>query len=208
MSGIESTYRQNIFVNCPFDDDYWPLLHAAIFCIFDCGYLPRSALEKSDSGQSRIDKIYDLVATSKLGLHDISRTELDQESQLPRFNMPLELGIFLGAKRFGGSNHAEKMCLILDRDRYRFQRFLSDIAGQDIKSHDNIPERVIHGIRDWLNTVHMHGNLPGSGMITRRYQKFREEIPRICAAMNLEEDELTYTDYCAVVSSWLSENSY
>ncbi len=49
---------------------------------------------------------------------------------LPRFNMPLELGIFLGAKRFGSQKQKQKNGLILDREKYRYQSFCSDIAGQ------------------------------------------------------------------------------
>jgi len=48
--------------------------------------------------------------------------------------MPLELGIFLGAKRFGGPKQKRKNCLILDREKYRYQQYCSDIAGQDIKA--------------------------------------------------------------------------
>jgi hypothetical protein len=57
-------------------------------------------------------------------IHDISRTEVrDQPYQLPRFNMPLELGIFLGAKRFR-RHSSRKRCLILDREPYRYKRFI------------------------------------------------------------------------------------
>jgi hypothetical protein len=208
MKVTGSSYNQNIFINCPFDDNYWPMLQAAIFCIFDCRFVPRSALEKSDSGQSRIEKIYDIIKVSKYGVHDISRTELDDNNSLPRFNMPFELGIFLGAKKYGDKSQREKLCLILDSERYRFQKFLSDIAGQDIKSHNNKPDNIIRAIRNWLNTIPGKSILPGSTKIFSRYKRFIDEIPRICAVLNLNEDDLTYTDYCAVVSSWLEENSY
>ena len=55
-----------------------------------------------DGGQTRIDKLYGLIEACRYGIHDLSRTELDATPRLPRFNMPLELGIFLGAKRYGG----------------------------------------------------------------------------------------------------------
>ena len=72
----------------------------------------------------------------RFGIHDLSRTQLDRRSRLPRFNMPLELGMFLAAKRFGVELQRRKNALILDRDRYRYQKFISDIAGQDIRAHD------------------------------------------------------------------------
>ena len=49
-----------------------------------------------------------MIADCRYGIHDISRTELDRDSGLPRFNMPLELGIFLGAKRFGAEEQKRK----------------------------------------------------------------------------------------------------
>jgi hypothetical protein len=49
--------------------------------------------------------------------------------------MPLELGMFLGCKGYGGAAHATKVCLVLDVDQYRYQKFVSDIAGNDIRAH-------------------------------------------------------------------------
>lgn len=47
--------------------------------------------------------------------------------------MPLELGIFLGAKRYGDDNDRLKRCLILDVEQYRFQKFISDLAGMEYR---------------------------------------------------------------------------
>jgi hypothetical protein len=119
----------SVFINCPFDKQYQPLFEAIVFCVSACGFLPRCTLELTDASEVRIENIYRLIAQCTNGIHDISRTEVDdQPYQLPRFNMPLELGIFLGAKRFGGSS--KKRCLIMDRQPYRYQRFISDIGGR------------------------------------------------------------------------------
>jgi hypothetical protein len=91
-----------VFINCVFGDKYRDLFHAVIFAIHACGYRARSARDLDDGGQTRIDKLCSLIETCRYGIHDLSRTELDRTNRLPRFNMPLELGIFLGAKRFGG----------------------------------------------------------------------------------------------------------
>jgi hypothetical protein len=58
-----------------------------------CGFRPRCALELDDSAEVRIDKILRKIAECRFGVHDLSRTELDAASALPRFNMPLELGL-------------------------------------------------------------------------------------------------------------------
>ena len=119
---------QHVFINCPFDDHYKDLLEAIIFVVLDCGFTPRCALEIDDGSQIRIEKIFNIISECRFGIHDISKTELEATNNLPRFNMPLELGMFLGAKRYGAGEHAKKVCLILDREKYRYQKFISDIA--------------------------------------------------------------------------------
>jgi len=84
-------YSKNVFINCPFDGPYKPMFEAIVFAVFDCGFLPRCALETDDSGQVRIDKIFNIIASCKFGINDLSRAELDPATGLPRFNMPLWL---------------------------------------------------------------------------------------------------------------------
>jgi hypothetical protein len=114
----EPQFEYGVFINCPFDDAYRPLFEAIVFAVQDCGYIARCSLEVTDASQVRIERIAGIIASCKFGIHDISRTELDPATNLPRFNMPLELGMFLGAKRFGPSKHKSKTCLILDVERY------------------------------------------------------------------------------------------
>ena len=90
-------YERNIFLNCPFDAAYRPLFEALVFAIHDCGFQARCALEAEDSGEERIRKIKRIIRECRFGVHDISRVQLDPVNQLPRFNMPLELGLFLVA---------------------------------------------------------------------------------------------------------------
>src|ERR1044072_808803 len=146
------SYKASVFLNCPFDSDYQHHFRALVFCIQDCGFTPRCALELEDASEVRIDKILGLVENSRYGIHDISRTELDEESRLPRFNMPLELGIFLGAKYFGGSRQRAKACIVFDRERFRYQRFCSDIAGLDVRAHYGDERALIRGVREALRS--------------------------------------------------------
>jgi hypothetical protein len=98
---VATPYQKNVFINCSFDRSYRPIFHALVFAVHDAGYVARSAQEVRDTGEVRIEKILRLVRESKFGIHDISRTTLDRATRLPRFNMPLELGLFLGAREFG-----------------------------------------------------------------------------------------------------------
>jgi hypothetical protein len=107
-------YKNSVFLNVPFDIRYKHLFDAAVFAIYDCGFVVRCAREDEDSSEIRVEKIYELIAKSKYGIHDISRVTLDWKNRLPRFNMPLELGFWLGAKRYGNRNDRVKRALVLD----------------------------------------------------------------------------------------------
>lgn len=195
----------NVFINCPFDSAYWPLFEVMVFTIVACGFKPRCAREEADSGEVRIEKIARLVRESRFGIHDISRVELDGATQLPRFNMPFELGLDLGCKRFGDAGNATKQILILDSEPYRFQVFLSDIAGQDIRSHGGRPERLFREIREWLRVVSRRATIPGDRWIRAQQVAFSASLPQLCEDMRLDHRSLGYADYLELVETWLSD---
>ena len=165
MTAEAPTSPEDVFVNCPFDDEYAGTFRALIFAILACGFRPRSARETDDGGEARIEKLYAIIQSCRYGIHDISRTELDSENGLPRFNMPLELGIFMGAKRYGLKRQREKRLLIFDKDKYRYQKFMSDIAGMDIHAHGGKPDRALVETRDWLTNVSRRQLLGGNELL-------------------------------------------
>ena len=202
MSG---EYEQSVFINCPFDNDYAPFFDAILFTIFKCKFVPRCALEHDDASQTRIDKINDIILDCKYGIHDISRTELDAESDLPRFNMPLELGLFLGCKRFSSGRQKEKICIIFDSERYRYQKFISDVSGQDIKSHDHDPKTLITKLRNVFNTNLEDRRLLGATAIQADYEAYLGSKSKILELLELsEEDELTYADHVEIIQRWIA----
>lgn len=150
----------------------------------------------------RIQKISTIIKNCKLAIHDISRIELSAKG-LPRFNMPLELGMFLGIKYSGNKQHKDKSCLILESQPYRYQIFLSDIAGQDIRSHDNASNKAISVMRDWLSSHHQEVNYPGGTAIANRYFLFRFDLPKICQELNLTVEELSFMDYTKTIYEWI-----
>lgn len=144
-------------------------------------------------------KILRLIRSCRFGLHDISRTTLDDVNGLPRFDMPLELGMFLGAAHFGSAHQRHKRTLILDIERYRYQKFISDIAGQDIKSHQNDPAAVLGIVRDWINSVHIGAPLSGGKDLARQYRRFTAEMPSKLLKFKLHESEVSFVDWQKLV---------
>jgi len=200
---MSAHYEDNVFINCPFDDEYKAIFDAVIFAVHDAGFVARCALEITDAAQNRFDKIVEIISECKYGIHDISRTELDPINALPRFNMPLELGIFLGGSKFGGTKDRMKMCMILDKEQYRYQKFVSDIAGQDIFAHDNDPKKAIEKVRNWLRTASKRTNIPGGSKIYERYTLFEKDLPDICKELNIQIREFTFVDFTYVIIEWL-----
>jgi hypothetical protein len=143
-------FDSNVFINCPFDEDYHPLLRPLLFTVIYLGYTPRIALERSDSAENRIDKICDLINGSRYSIHDLSRLKAKRAKEFYRLNMPFELGIDYGARLFGTTPMSGKRCLILEKERYDFMKALSDLSGVDIKSHRNEPDEVVRAVRDWF----------------------------------------------------------
>lgn len=202
MAAGAATSLDNVFVNCPFDEDYAETFRALIFGIRACGFLPRSARELDDGGQPRIEKLHGLIQECRYGIHDLSRTELDPVNQLPRFNMPLELGIFMGAKRYGPPRQREKRLLIFDTQQYRYQRFISDLAGMDIHAHGGEAERALVETRHWLTNVSRR-QLLGEQELLTRFRTFRAELPAMATELDLDPLRITYVDFELILAGWL-----
>lgn len=181
------------------------MLSALVFAVHECGFYARCALEAEDSGEERIRKIKRIIRECRFGIHDISRVQLDEVNHLPRFNMPLELGLFLGAQEYGSGAQKRKRTLVLDSEPYRYQKFCSDIAGQDIRAHGDSPARVMAVVRAMLSTA-LDGRerLPGDAVIQGRYAQFRADLPSICRRMHLRPSELQFAEFRFLLRDWLS----
>ncbi len=195
-------YDYNVFINCPFDRPYKRIFDAVVFTVFDCGFIPRTTLEITNTGEVRVDKIARIMDECRFGYHDISRTSLDGINRLPRFNMPFELGLFLGISR----QTSDRSCLVVDREPYRYQKFISDISGQDIGVHSNDPNVAVQVVRNWLRDYQTEGDIPGGAHIWERYQAFKKVLPKLCRETRLTPSELTFNDYATMVGEWLKAN--
>ena len=97
---LKKDFSKSVFINCPFDDQFIPLLRSILFVIIYLGFTPRIALERFDSGEARINKIINLIEASKFSIHDLSRIKSSEKSEYFRLNMPFELGVDIGCKIF------------------------------------------------------------------------------------------------------------
>lgn len=141
-------FDRNVFVNCPFDEAYLPLLRPTLFVILYLGLTPRIALESLDSGRPRIEKIIALIEQSKYAIHDLSRMQAERAGEYYRLNMPFELGLDVGCRLFKAGRSSEKRCLILEAEKYRYQAAISDISSSDIAVHGNDPVEAAREVRN------------------------------------------------------------
>lgn len=119
--------------------------------------------------------------------------------------MPLELGVFIGAKRYGGGEHAEKRALILDTTPYRYQKFISDIAGQDIQYHNGNVVEAITKTASWLRNKSRRTTVPGGAIIAAEYAEFQAALPEILNGLGLQPAEMTFSDYLLLAESYVTE---
>ncbi len=200
------TASQSVFINCPFDEDYKPSFEALLFTVAASGYRIRCALEDNDSGDIRFDKLCRLIRACDRSVHDMSRVELGS-SGLPRFNMPFELGLYIGASRFGGSQHRNKSALIMVKTQHRLPVYLSDLGGNDCPAHQGQPENVIKIVRGYFHKRPDGSQLPGAARILKDFERFKAALPALAAALHIAPDELDpyrdYRDYVVLMIEFL-----
>ncbi len=201
---MTKSYNNSVFINCPFDDGFRDLLYAIVFTVYKCGFMPRSALEEDNALHNRLSKIEHILEQCKFGIHDLSRIETSKKV-LPRFNMPFELGLFFGAKKFGDDTQKSKVALVLEKEKYLYQQFISDLNGIDTKAHNNEPKKVIKIVRDWLQAASGKEVIEGHLTIIKSYAHFNEKaLPEIIQESGLDINDLTFNDFCLLVEEYIN----
>lgn len=196
---------QNVFVNCPFDNTYFKLLKPLLFTLCYIDLKPKIS-ETSDSGEIRLHKIKGLIEDSQYSIHDLSRMEPLVDGDLPRFNMPFECGIDFGIKLSDPQKYAAKKFLILEKERYRYQKVISDISGNDIKAHKNQPEQVVKVVRDWFKPI--NNNIPRHKEIWLAFNEFEFDYEEILKEEDYDPNDinaLTFSDIIENMNAWIEE---
>jgi hypothetical protein len=182
-------FERSVFINCPFDDVFAPTLQAVAFCVTDLDFYPRLAPENADNAANRLDRIVELVRGSKYAIHDLSRCKSTAIGEYARMNMPFELGIDYGCRRFGGEPLLQKSVLILEETRYDYQKTLSDISGWDIEAHEGDHIKAVRHVRNLL--VRQANAQPvGPTRILSDYADFQEWYWERELAMGASEDDI------------------
>jgi hypothetical protein len=198
------SYNDSVFINCPFDEDYKPILRAIVYAIYRCGFFPQTALDEEDGTEIRLLKIIRKMRGCRYGIHDLSRIELN-DSDLPRFNMPFELGVFFGAKYFGDNVQQRKNALILERDRFTYQEYISDLAGIDTRAHDNLPVAALKKVHSWLNTVSRRKSIPGEKLLLIQYNDFVSVLPDLAKATEYTLDTLPFLNFLDITQEFVAK---
>lgn len=193
-----------MFVNCPFDNEYFPLLKALLFSICYFDKVPLIA-ETTDSGSSRLNRIQDLILQAGYSIHDLSRMEPMGSGQLPRFNMPFECGIDFGVKAADRDKFGEKRFLILESERYRYQKVMSDIAGNDIKAHGNQPIQLIKAVHEWFKSQGLVAT--GYREAYNQFEEFRNDREELMRENGYDPDDISevpFSDFVLAAQAWIS----
>ena len=172
MMAAAADFETSVFINCPFDENYAPLLEAALFCIVYFGLSPRLANERLEAGENRLEKIVEMIRGCKFSIHDLSRSQAENPGEYFRMNMPFELGIDFGFRRTDDENLQRKKFLIFEKNRFDLKRSLSDIAGLDVDHHKDSFEEVIKCVRDFFR-VEADIEAPGAAKIEADYATFQ-----------------------------------
>ncbi len=165
-------YERSVFLNCPFDDLFAPLFHAAVLTIGALGFTPRCARETEGESDPRIDRIAQGLRESKYSIHDLSRFQGEGPDHLSRFNMPLELGMALTLRYQGKSSGTPHNWVALVPHGFVHHKFISDLAGFDPPAHEQTPATVIKAISGWLTIQPDYSPpAPSPRMILEAYPK-------------------------------------
>jgi len=202
-------FDDNVFVNCPYDDQYLELLRPLLFTLLFARLNPRLASERLNSGEARINKIIELIGDSKYAIHDLSRIRAKHAGEYFRLNMPFELGLDVGCSSFGSDNLRDKRCLVLEKEPYRYQVALSDLSNSDIAAHKNVPAKLVTVLRNWLvNDIGI--DLPGPAALMDAFTVFMGENYDALIAKGFAEKEipnLPIPELMRYMRDWVASNT-
>ena len=131
----------SVFLNIPYDGEFEDLYCAYIVGLTQHGLRINAAIAVPNQG--RLNTIIDLIEASDFSIHDLSRIEASRG--VPRFNMPVELGLALYRSHATKGRHR---VFVFESKRYRAQRSTSDVNGIDAQIHKGTPKGLMSALRN------------------------------------------------------------
>lgn len=156
-------------MNIPYDAAFEDLFLAYIVGLTQLGLRINIALAVPNQG--RLETIIELIERSYFSIHDLSRVELYHG--LPRFNMPVELGLALYRSRITRGKHR---IFIFDRKRNQAQRSTSDVNGIDPQIHNGTVKGLMSGLR---NILRQPGDVTTVPEMLASYRAVQLKLPEL-----------------------------
>jgi hypothetical protein len=154
-----------VFLNIPYDNQFQDLFVAYVVGLTQLGLDVTATL--AHPNQDRLAKIIELIEKSKFSIHDLSRIEASHG--IPRFNMPLELGIALYR-----SAKATHEVFVFESKAFRAQRSTSDINKMDARIHNGRPKGVMSALRSLFRQADDPMTVPE---MQRSFRAVRAKLP-------------------------------
>jgi hypothetical protein len=159
----------SVFLNIPYDHEFEDLYLAYIVGLTQLGVRVNATFAVANQG--RLEAIIRLIERSNCSIHDLSRVELSKG--IPRFNMPVELGLALYRSHVTKGRHRT---YIFESKPYRMQRSTSDINGIDPQIHHGSARGIMAGLRNIFRQPRNVTTVPEM-LIT--YRAVRKKLPEL-----------------------------
>ena len=177
----ERSAKDAVFLNIPYDKQFTEMFLAYVVGIRAYGLIPRATLE-IPGGVRRLDRIAALIRGCTYSLHDLSRVELDLvPPPTPRFNMPFELGL---AVAFHWPHSTKHTWFVLETEKWRIQKSLSDLNGTDVYVHGGTVDGVF---RELAKAFIRLTRQPTVRQLRTIYQEIKDTLPKFLDAAGSED---------------------
>ena len=160
---------ESVFLNIPYDSPFEDLYTAYIVGLTQLGLNVTATL--GFPNQDRLEMIFQLIEKSGISIHDLSRIEASHG--IPRFNMPLELGIALYRAKVSKGKHTVH---VFESRRYRAQRSTSDINRIDPRIHHGTAKGVMAALR---NIFRQPGDVTTVPEMLVSYRAVKRRLPEL-----------------------------
>jgi hypothetical protein len=131
-------------------------------------FIPHCVLEVRETGDGRLQRIYELMKRCRISVHDMSRIGAPV-----RFNMPFELGLACSLKLVRPQQYE---IIVLDSKEYRMDHRLSDYKGHDLFIHRGTCDGMIEAVLDAFPSRRAHPSALRAA--TRELRGYVRELKR------------------------------